>query len=653
MSEFFVLAQFNQQPNPTTAFYPALEHLNTTSSKPVHDDAFIWQDSTITMGLRQFVVTPESAFEKPHHHQQVPYSIVADARLDNRQHLIHQLGLKPKTSPDDPPYTDGEIILQAYVFWGEQCVRHLRGDFTFVIWDAHAKHLFCARDPIGIHFLYYYFSPNELFACSNNLDALLYLPGVPNQFDEVQVVAHMLRQSSNSSQGKTVFQDIYLFPPATYSVVYTEKKRQARYWVLSNTTANTQKNAEDYASVLREVLTDAVRVRLRSVHTVGSHLSGGLDSSSIAVLAARELREKNQQLLCYTWSDPNQFKRWVEGDERYYIDVVAQQESLKYTFVTATVEDLLSIWFMDGATQPDMMIPREQPFMRQAQTDGVCVMLSGWGGDQSVSYHHYGYATDQLLKGRLKRVYRYLKHHTNVNELTLRRIAYVLMRHIGIYFLPDNFFYRYRFYNPLSSPPYLFIPPETMNRVSPQLEEKKRIRFYASVSKSIDNYYQSDMLLDRIEAWYGTGRKYRLSYRYPLLDQRLVEFAYHLPGKYYWHEGKDRYLFRMALQGILPNEMVWRVSKYDTRVLDEFDTTNISIALEIVKQNMIADKKVSQPIDWVDIEALQAFLRDEKSPEWANRYLDVSQTLRFWSMWHYNQLRQVGASHPMPDILRR
>ncbi|RYG80958.1 MAG: asparagine synthetase B, partial [Alphaproteobacteria bacterium] len=133
------------------------------------DGRATWREGQIGFGHQMLHVTPESLTEAlPWHDRASGLAITADARLDNREDLFRTLSI---TGPKRHLIPDSSVILKAYERWGEDCARHLLGDFAFAIWDGRKRELFCATDAMGLRPLFYYSGPG-LFAFASEIRAL-------------------------------------------------------------------------------------------------------------------------------------------------------------------------------------------------------------------------------------------------------------------------------------------------------------------------------------------------------------------------------------------------------------------------------------------------------------------------------------------------
>lgn len=244
-----------------------------------------WRDDEIALGHSLLATTPEALVEQlPLTDAASGCTITADVRLDNRDELLAALGLDAEVRT----IGDGELILRAYLHWGDECPKHLLGDFAFAIWDSRTDRLFCARDHMGMRQFNYCHVPGELFAFATVDTALLALDAVPKAVNQPRV-ADLIADLEGYDRTSTFFAHIHRLAPAHSLTVETGDVRIQKYWFLEPGPRLEMASDDAYAAGLSDVLAQAIRCRLRSPGDVGAMLSGGLDSSSIVAIAARML----------------------------------------------------------------------------------------------------------------------------------------------------------------------------------------------------------------------------------------------------------------------------------------------------------------------------------------------------------------------------
>ena len=189
-------------------------------------------------------------------------TITANARIDAR----------------DERLTDAELILHAYEKWGDDCVKHLLGDFAFAIWDDRRKRLFCARDHFGVK-PFFYTHIGDKFNFSSTLNELK----VSTTLNEIAIGDYLLF-GVNQDQSTTVFKDIQRLPPGHILIVENNQIKIQRYWTPSLPALIRFRDPDQYVERFLELLSLAVRDRLRT-DRVAVSMSGGLDSTSLAAIA--------------------------------------------------------------------------------------------------------------------------------------------------------------------------------------------------------------------------------------------------------------------------------------------------------------------------------------------------------------------------------
>ena len=269
------------------------------------DDKGNWSEGSVFLGHRMLWNAPESKQEHlPHTISPDNQTLVItiDARLDNRETLAEQLEMR-----DIPlgKITDSDLILAAYQKWGEACPKYLLGDFVFVIWDAAKEQLFCARDHMGIKPFYYHLS-DDLFVFSNDIRGVIAHPQISEKYNERAISMFMAAFPGFFDKKDTFFNEIQKLPAAASLTISKEDVSESIYWSVDDIPKVQYDTYEEYVEKLRDLLADAVHARLRTVYPAASHLSGGLDSSTVAVLAARELEKPTKaaarELTCFQGS---------------------------------------------------------------------------------------------------------------------------------------------------------------------------------------------------------------------------------------------------------------------------------------------------------------------------------------------------------------
>ncbi|MEZ4633907.1 MAG: asparagine synthase-related protein [Caldilineaceae bacterium] len=259
------------------------------------DGGNTWQDSQCGLGQALLLNTPEAQHERlPRWVEDAGLAITAEARIDNRAELCDLFSIPQRERTTIP---DSELILHAYLKWGEDCPDHLLGDWSFAIWHPDQRKLFVARDHHGNTSLVYW-QQGEHFAFASD-PAALYAIGAPRRLNELYLAQVLISWPAYHGP-QTIDLDIQRLPPAHAMTVTPEGVRTWRYWRLEDTPELHLPNREEYVEGFLEVYDRAVRDRLRSHRPVGVTLSGGLDSGSVTALAARALSEQGKRLTAFT-----------------------------------------------------------------------------------------------------------------------------------------------------------------------------------------------------------------------------------------------------------------------------------------------------------------------------------------------------------------
>ncbi len=490
------------------------------------------------------------------------WTIAADVRLDNRGELCAALEIGPE---ERESLDDAGLILRAYRRWSAACVEHLRGDFAFAIWDEDAERLFCARDLAGTRPFYYCHAPGAgRFICAGDLRAIVAHPAVPRTLNRAYLLAYLQTPAGQFQHpAETFYQEIHKLPPAHCLTVDRDGLRGWAYWRPDRIPERRHPREAAYVEELLSLLTAAVSCRVDRPFPVGAHVSGGLDSSSLAVLAHRERRAHGSGITGFSWAPPPVDPDGPPPhDERILVEAVRRAEGFPVRYTVLTSSHLLAHTRRDITVQPTAALRAELVASEQAAGLGIRTLVSGWGGDELLAFGGRGYLPELLRRGR------WITLRRELARRRLRQGGSVWRHAIGgavLPLLPTAIWHRLR---PDDSPGPLPLPamlrPEfaaTLFDVEPLTQTDLRER--PGVRRNQITLLQHGHLSYRMESWAAHGFTLGLTYAYPLLDQRVVEFALSIPGDLFYRDGWRRYLYRTAMAGILPDRVRWHAVKED------------------------------------------------------------------------------------------
>lgn len=620
------------------------------------DNLSVWREGSVGVAQRMFWTTPESQTETlPLISDDGQLVLTADARIDNRDELFTALTI---TKPQGET-ADSELILAAYERWGESCVDHLLGDFAFALWDGRNKRIFCARDHFGAKPFYCLHTP-EYFAFATEIKALWRVSAVARQLNEVQL-ARFLSGDDNDKEA-TFYEHVKRLPPAHVLTISRDGTTQLRnYWTLDRNLEIKLGSDEEYAERFRELFIEAVRCRTRSAYPVGSALSGGLDSSSIACTARDLLRESGKTPL-HVFSAI--YPSIPLSDERPYINAAIAQGDMEPHFFHADE--------IDPFYDKERLLAHMDDFhaggnlhlawrtCELAQQAGVRVLLHGFDGDTTVSHGFYS-IKEMALKGQwgafsntVKEVTKQFSAYPNFSAANMLRIfgypalerlaerkqwltiasgIEPLHRNFGLsrrkliknYLLlpmiPDPLLQRWRgLRNGAQSPAVKHngIAPVFATLINPNLAA--RVGLYERRESSEferANEFDSDRdehyfrlnggTLSRVlELIDLTGAVFGVESRYPFTDKRLIEYCYGIPASQKLNQGWSRYVLRRAMEGILPPEIQWRSAK--SNLGPGLTTTFREFGSHLLHEAIFTNSDVIAP--YVNLTTLRAAYQD-------------------------------------------
>jgi asparagine synthase (glutamine-hydrolysing) len=330
------------------------------------------------LGFRRLSIIDLSGGHQPLSNEDGTIWIAFNGEVYNYRELkpeLESLGHQFRTA------SDTECIVHAYEQWGNDCVQHLRGMFAFAIWDERQRRLFLARDRMGQKPLVYRIANGRL-AFASELKALLQIPGAPRDVDPRAVADFVTLQYV--PHPRTMLTGYHKLPPAHWAEfdAQTGDLKIHRYWRAPYARPDEQEPKKDLSdpaaisAALRETLTEAVRLRMRSDVPFGAFLSGGVDSTIITGLMQQQTSQRVK-----TFSIGFSVKKY---DERSYAREAATKlgtEHHEFVVDPSAVEMLPRLtWHYDEPFADSSAIPTM--YLSQLTRQHVTVALSGDGGDE-------------------------------------------------------------------------------------------------------------------------------------------------------------------------------------------------------------------------------------------------------------------------------
>lgn len=459
--------------------------------------------------------------------------------------------------------SDTEVILHLYQEEGEDCIRHLNGQWAFAIWDTKQRKLFLSRDRLGVRPLFYTQTDNR-FLFASEIKALFTHAGVRRELD-FQALDQILTFWVTLPP-RTAFKHISQLPPGHSLTLIDGQVRVWRYWDLEYCPENedSEEGGKRLAEELLSLLLDATRIRLRSDVPVGAYLSGGLDSTLITALTSQLVGDR-LRTFSVSFEDP-------EFDESSYQTEASTFLKTQHSDIRCSSGDIAAVF-------PDVIWHTEQPIVRTAPSplfllaklvrkNGFKVVLTGEGADEMMG----GY--DIFKEAKIRRFWG--RNPTSRSRPLLLRRLYPYMQ--GIQRQPASYLESFFRVSPedLSNPYFSHLPRWDLTaKLKALLSDAVRAE-----TRSYDPLQELEQVLppsfrswgpfsqaEYLEAMFllpgyilsSQGDRMAMAHsvegRYPFLDHRLVAFAAKLPPTLKMKVLDQKHLLKQASRGLIPDSI--------------------------------------------------------------------------------------------------
>ena len=469
-------------------------------------------------------------------------SIAADVRLHNRRDLTRHLA----SNGDSPVSTDADLVLAAYDKWGVDCARFLLGEFSFAIRDDRKRELFCCRDQMGFR-PFRYWNQGSKFVFASTSEAILRVQGVPRALNEPFFASMAVSGAHEDYYDDTFHAGIQSLPSGSSLTVSSAGIHFRKYWSPAIHSDLVPKEPKRAFEALRELLFEAVDCRISDGAPFAVELSGGLDSSGVAAIAAKLLEKKGQTLLAVAGVLPEESLR-SHADERDFIDEFRSWPNIRIVY-----EPAVGRGPFDGIENPGDFAgsPIRSSFryfqdaLNEASIrNGARFQLRGILGELGPTCYADPYYAELAVNLRWPTLWRELRRLREVEGINPIRHLAGRMRALA---LP-----RGTFRNNGS----LLLRPGFCADIS-----KPRMRVFAWPNQQLQQLEGVRHFLTAHATWASRNLEEGIRFSSPWLDKRVIEFCLAAPPEMKIRNGYRRNLIREALDGLLPTRIQWRTSK--------------------------------------------------------------------------------------------
>ncbi|NAY91233.1 asparagine synthase (glutamine-hydrolyzing) [Muricauda sp. JGD-17] len=522
----------------------------------------------VSLGHRRLSILDISANgHQPMFHESKRYAVIFNGEIYNFleiQQELQALGHNFRST------SDTEVLLKAYIQWGEDCVLKFNGMWALAIWDAETKKLFMSRDRYGKKPLFYAHIDGK-FVFASEMKAIF--PFMEKL--EVSEDFHWMKKNIffYESTEKCLIKDIKRFPAGHNGHYENGELKLYRYWNTLDHLVEVPKRYEEQVERFRELFMDSCKLRMRSDVTIGTALSGGLDSS--ATIAAMANLARNNKSYSDDWQ--HAFVASFPGtplDESHYAKMVTDHLGIGATFVDI---DPLKHW--DNLEHyfylfEDLYITSPLPMIMlygAVKENGTTVTLDGHGADELLSGYQQG-ALESLWDARFNP--KNTKDILNIYQGSINEDT-VQYNRVGNLKLYTNYMMRK-------------MGKKILGKKMPSVDNSHRnFGKLDNLSQYLYSMFHENILPTLLRNYDRYAMINGVEIRMPFMDHRIVSFVNSLPYSSKIGNGYTKRIVRDALDPYLPKEVTWRKSKigFSSPIVDWMQNDLSEWFLDVVNSN--------------------------------------------------------------------
>lgn len=526
------------------------------------------------------------------------YTIVYNGELYNADELREELG-----DADFSTRSDTEVVLRSFIRWGDGCVERFNGIFAFAVYDESEHRVFLARDRIGVKPLFYYETADKLIFTSE-LPALLEHPDIPREIDEYGA-AELLLISPARTAGCGVIRGVKELKAGWRGSYSAGGLETSQYWHLR--AYELHESFEQTVEHVRELVLDSVRRQLVSDVPVCTFLSGGLDSSLISSIAARELQKQGKRLSTFSvdYRDNDKYfkkSHFQPNSDHEYINRMVEYLGTEHHWVVVDTPELMDT--LEAATDarglPGMADVDASMLLlcREIKKHGT-VALSGECADEI--FGGYPWYRDKDIRET---------DGFPWAQTTACRSSFLCERYAKMIDADDYVYSAYR---------------RTADSAEKLPDDSPLERRMREMTQLNFDWFMQNLLdrKDRMSMYSG------LEVRVPFCDYRIAEYLYNVKWEYKDYMGREKGLLREAVKDLLPEEVLWRKkSPYPKTHNPAF----AKAAAERLRAILAEDTPLTE---LVRRERLEWLLGTDESIAWYGQLMNVPQMMAFFVQLDY------------------
>ena len=545
----------------------------------------------------------------PEHGQQPmtigPCTIAYNGELYNAEDLRNEL---ESLGEHFTTHSDTEVLLRAYLRWGAGTPERLNGIFSFAVWDARNQNLFLARDPMGVKPLFYALRGDTLFFASE-LKTLLLFPEIRPEVD-ARGLYDLMFLGPGRTPGCGVFRNVYEVLPGYMGIFDERGLTMTPYWSLRD--GPCEDSFEACVKHTRFLVEDAIRRQLVSDVPLGTFLSGGLDSSIISAVAAREMGRVDTFSVDYRDND-RYFRstKFQPNADSYFIGVMEEAIHAGGHHIILDTDALVS-GLLEAAEARDLPgmadVDSSMLLLSRAVREHVTVILSGECADEI--FGGYPWYRDPEIRAINGFPWAQTTHYR----------ASFARQELLDWEDPEEFVRR-RYEETLSS---VDLTPG-LTPLEQRMKEMMVLNLRWFMQTLLDRK-------DRMSMWSG------LEIRVPFCDKRIVEYLYRVPWSYKDYRGREKGLLRYAFRDLLPAEITARKKSPYPKT---WNPDYMAAVSDLLRQELQGTN--SPLLAFLKKDALLALCGEDRSLPWYGQLMTTPQTIAYFlQMAHWLRARNVS-----------